>query len=345
MEETTVYRIKTLEDLFREVAKTDAADLESIGKSTDPKVFACRVHIVGDGYDANVPGQLLQGLSDFQTAIFRTYAYASNDKEDLRGLTKDDLWVSVTVGKGSTELIIGIAFASAIAVSKMFHDMTPAQRWATLFLIGSCFCSVAYNDYRATCLELEKAKLHATEVAQREETERARLRANETRIDAEQDTIRKALAALERVALENSRGRLILDVAQRNANEGSDALVRSASGAREITIRDRTMNEEQIKAIQSPEALPARQFEKEGKFRIVQTNNENHEMWKIQIKSDTGEKITAAVIIPNLFPDNGERAKELFDYQKNETLLDIKLSGTEKPYGTFYSVSQLSPAK
>lgn len=343
MDENTEYRFKTIEALFEEVAATDAADLESIIKNTDPKVFACRVHIVGDAYDANVPGNLIQGLSDFQTALFRTYAFAANGKETLRGLTKDDLWVNVTVGKGSTEILIYVA--SALAVAKMFQNMTPNQKWATLILIGACFCSVEYNNYRATNLELEKAKLQASTVIQHEETERARIQIEDKRIEGEQETVRQAFRSLERVALENSRGWEILDAAQKNSDEASDSLVRSAAGAKQITIRNRVLNEDEIKSIQSPEALPARQSEKEGKFRIVQTNNENHEIWRIQIKGDNDEKISATVILSDLFPDNPDRAKELFDYQKNETLLDIKLSCMKKSYGTFYYVTQLSPAK
>lgn len=345
MTETSI-KICTLKDFFREIAQTDGKNLEDLVERIDPKIFDCRVHIVGDGYDGTIPGQLLQGLSDFQSELFRTFAFAETGKEDLRGLCKDDLYISIQANKGSLELILALLSISAVA--KMFSEMTPSQKWATIFLIFICFSTHEYNDYlkskSASDTEIKRIEATTQTSLHREQTEQKRIELNKERINSEKETAQKAIAALERIALENARGSDILNCMQHNSDKASDSIVRNAAKAKNITIRQKLLKEDEIKAIQSPESQPVKRYPLQGQFIIVQINTENPEIWKLQLKNKKGEKIPASALVFNLFFDL-EKSKELLDYQKDETLLDIELGVTEKSYGTFYEITRISIAK
>lgn len=226
----------------------------------------------------------------------------------------------------------------------MFDSMTPAQKWATILLIGLGFSTYEITDYfesqQAYKLEMQKLETQAAIAEQQEQAEHDRTAVAQQALTNEKDIAYRAIAALERIALENAKEPKLLHLIERNSDQATSEIVRNAIGATQMTIRQKDLNKEEIKAIQSPESQPVKQSTRSGKFRIVQINTENHELWKLQIKNDQGEKISASAEVFNLFRDP-ERSKELLDFQKNETLLDIEMTVVERSSGTFYTINRL----
>lgn len=73
----TPYEINTIEEFCHRVnGLGELCNLKELMKVTSPSVFDCRIHIKGDGYNSSFPLQLMQGIDDLQTAVFRSYAFA-----------------------------------------------------------------------------------------------------------------------------------------------------------------------------------------------------------------------------------------------------------------------------
>lgn len=95
------YEINTFAELCQRIIDSDGKGVENLVAVTSPGAFACTIKIEGDGYCGEIPGFLLQSLSEFQTQAFRAYAMAVYGKDDLRGLDKSKLWCSVQSRQGS----------------------------------------------------------------------------------------------------------------------------------------------------------------------------------------------------------------------------------------------------
>ena len=94
------YEINTFAELCQRIIDSDGKGVENLVAVTSPGAFACTIKIEGDGYCGEIPGFLLQSLSEFQTQAFRAYAMAVYGKDDLRGLDKSKLWCSVQSRQG-----------------------------------------------------------------------------------------------------------------------------------------------------------------------------------------------------------------------------------------------------
>lgn len=339
----TQYEINTIEEFCHRVnALGELCNLKELMKVTSPSLFDCRIHIKGDGYDSSFPLQLMQGIDDLQTAVFRSYAFAAHNKFDLRGITKDDLWMTVKVEKGSTVFILACAFLAISGLATMFKDMTTNQRWATIILIAMAFagylgCSELSSE-RSADVEKLRLQTQAKEASEKEQTERRRIESNSAAIN-------KAIESLYKIASENKRSVDIIKTTSKNLSYGTESIVRNAKGASFIEARRRQFSQEEIDAIQKhPESQPPTFHTLTGTYRIVQINSENHELWKIQLKdTSTSEKISAT-LSPNTLFFNIKQANELFEYQKFESSLDVTVMVTERLSGNSYSIEQIAKA-
>lgn len=93
------YEINTFAELCQRIIDSDGKGVENLVAVTSPGAFACTIKIEGDGYCGEIPGFLLQSLSEFQTQAFRAYAMAVYGKDDLRGLDKASFGVLSRVAK------------------------------------------------------------------------------------------------------------------------------------------------------------------------------------------------------------------------------------------------------
>ncbi len=334
------YEINTIEEFYHRInAQGDQCNFKELMKSTSPSVFECKIHIRGDGYDSSFPLQLMQGIDDLQTAVFRSYAFAACNKLDLRGVHKDDLWMTVKVEKGSTVFTLTCAFLAISGLAAMFKDMTTNQRWATIILIAMAFAGYLGSDWhsseRSADVEEQRLLTQAQETAEKEQTERERIKANSAAVS-------EAIQSLTRIATENPRATSIVEATSKNLAYGTESVVRNAKGASFIEARGQTFSQTEIETIQKhPEAQPTVSHPLQGIFRIVQINSENHELWKIQLKNvKTNEKISAT-LHPNTLFFNIDQANELFEYQKLETSLSVKLHMTERASGNTYLVERI----
>ncbi len=344
------YEINTIDEFCRRINNSGTqCDFEGLMKITSPSVFDCEIHISGDGYCSSFPIQLLQGIDDFQTSVFRSYAFAVHGKFDLRGIPKDNLWMTVKVEKGSTVLVLSCTLLAIGYLAHMFKEMTPGQRWATIILIALNFSGYLGNDWATTDkttaiekqrlqVEAQRLQVEASKATEKEQTERLRIEANS-------EVIKKAIESLAAVASENRRAVDIITTTSKNLAYGTESIVRNAEGATFIEARRRQYSQEEIEAIQKhPESQPATFRAITSTYRIVQINSEHRELWKVQLKDiSTGEKISASLDPNNLF-FNIEQANELFEYQKLESSLDVTIMVTERPSGNSYSIEQIAKA-
>ena len=337
------YEINTMEEFCHRInAQGDQCNFKELMKITSPSVFACKIHIRGEGYNSSFPLQLMQGIDDLQTAVFRSYAFAAHNKFDLRGVSKDDLWMTVKVEKGSTVFTLTCAFLAISGLAAMFKDMTTNQRWATIILIAMAFAGYLGSDWhsseRSADVEEQRLLTQAQETAEKEQTERERIKANSAALS-------EAIQALTRIATESPRATSIVETTSKNLAYGTESVVRNAKGASFIEARGQTFSQTEIEAIQKhPEFQPPTIRSQRGTFRIIQINSESHDLWKIQLKSvTTGEKISAT-LQPNTLFFEIERANELFEYQKLESPLDVTLAVTERVSGNSYSIEQIAPS-
>lgn len=337
----TPYEINTIEEFCHRINESGGqCNFKELLKATAPSVFDCKIHIHGAGYCSSFPLQLMQGINDFQTSVFRSYAFAAHNKFDLRGISKDDLWMTVKVEKGSTIFVLSCAFLIVSGLAAMFKDMTPNQRWATIILCALAFAGYLADNWasseRSADVEKQRLQIEDHRMSEREQTERLRIETNSSAVS-------KAIDSLTAIALENKRATDIIKTTSKNLAYGTDSIVRNAKGASFIEARGKQFTQAEIEAIQKhPESQAPTFTTLTGVYRIVQINSENRELWKIQLKDVvSGDKISAT-LRPNTLFFNIEQANELFEYQKLESSLDVTMVVAERPSGSSYSIEQIA---
>ena len=299
----------------------------------DPKALTCQIRIEGADYGPRIPGYLLQALADLQTSTMRTYAFLAKGKEDLRRLQKDDLWPTIEVEEGSLKLVISPTKLFFKIPKEMFKDLSPALK-VTLAL-SPLLMLTGYGVYSV----YSDAQVEDRRISEQAETARF-----QAQLDIEREkTIRKAFDAIKDAANANPQFKDVLDVAEKNARTGIEGVVQNATGATRIDVGMKTFSSEEIQKLQTPESLPVKRHPKVGDFRIVQINTENPGTWKVQLKDEkTHEKIPAHFDPETLFLSL-DRAKEIFDYQRDEKTIHVKLSVVEKGTNVSYEIDELSP--
>lgn len=324
----TQYNITTLEQLCDRIAKLSEGDDEArcsqLLKSIDPNALACNIRIVGDEYGPRIPGHLLQALADLQTSTMRTYAFLMRGKEDLRGLQKADLWSVIEVSNGSLKMKLSPLGVNLRVSAEMFKDLKPYQRMILFLLPPLLLAAYGVHSTEAD-LEVEK---HRIDVQAATEAQRAKA---EVTIQVERErTLQNAFDVVRSYAAANPTFKEALTIAEKNAQTGINGIVQNAFGAVQIDVGEKTFDAEEIREIQTPEALPSKRHSREGDFLVVQINSENPSSWKVQLKDvKTEEKLSAAFDPETLFLSLA-RAKEIFDYQRDEITLHVKLSVLEK---------------
>ncbi len=326
------YDINTFAELCQRIIDSDGKGVENLVAVTSPGAFACTIKIEGDGYCGEIPGFLLQSLSEFQTQAFRAYAMAVYGKDDLRGLDKSKLWCSVQSRQGSLDLVFCLAVLGVGIGTAMIKDMSATQKTILGLGVFAVFAGYIgadiYKTYSAESIEVEK-----------QETERQKIEADTANRLAEQDTIRTAMILLSKQASEKDLDTLV--AAGAHGRVGVDALIRDARGAVRVTYGKTVVEQDEIKRIQSPESVPVKRYPREGIFKIVQVNTENPELWKVLLKDTvSSEKILSSVTPSTLFL-SAERAKELLDYQRDETPLKVTMSCAEKGDSKTYTIDQM----
>ena len=340
------YSITTIEQLCERIINIGDGDLSTVIPEIDPKVFERRIHIEGEGYCACIPGFLLQGLSDFQTSSMRTYNFLINGKEDLRGLQKDNLWTTIRIQDGSLELIFrGIGLG--IGLGKTILDvLPPSVRAGTIIFVSLCFagygCYSAYSNKIVETSKIEAQKeIELAKIQMEVEVARDKAKFELERDRQRDQLIKQALDVIKEQAVRHDKAYDVCKVAEKNAQEGIESVVRSARGATKISTGNTIFNAEMIKKIQSPEVPSPKPDIKFGKYKIIQINTESADSWKVLfLDVVTKEKISANIEPQNLFMSLVD-AKELFDFQKDEKILEIKFCVVRKSYSTNYSVEQL----
>ena len=340
------YSITTIEQLCERIVNIGGGDLSIVIPEIDPKVFERRIHIEGEGYCACIPGFLLQGLSDFQTSSMRTYNFLINGKEDLRGLQKDNLWTTIQIQDGSLELIFrGIGLA--IGLGKTILDtLPPSIRAGTIIFTGLCFagygCYSTYSDRLIEVYKIQNQKeVELAEIQAKAEVDREKAKLELERDRQRDQLIKQALDVIKEQAGRYEKACDACRVAEKNAQEGIESVVRSAKGATRISTGNKTFNAEMIQKIQYPEVTSPKPEVKLGKYKIIQINTESADSWKVLFWNVvTKEKISAIIEPQNLFMGI-EKAKKLFDFQMDEKILEIEFSVVRKSYATNYSVERL----
>lgn len=214
----------------------------------------------------------------------------------------------------------------------MIKDMSETQKTILGLGVFAVFAGYIgadiYKTYSAESIEVEK-----------QETERQKIEADTANRLAEQDTIRTAMILLSKQASEKDLDTLV--AAGAHGRVGVDALIRDARGAVRVTYGKTVVEQDEIKRIQSPESVPVKRYPREGIFKIVQVNTENPELWKVLLKDTvSSEKILSSVTPSTLFL-SAERAKELLDYQRDETPLKVTMSCAEKGDSKTYTIDQM----
>ena len=343
------YSITTIEQLCERIASLNDDNCSNLLQEIDPKIFTCRIHIEGEGYDGHIPGFLLSALSELQTSAMRTYSFLQSGKEDLRGLHKDDLWTSIEVKNGSLDIYILFALLGIGLGKAMFENLTPKQRIAVLIGVGFLICGYfGLNTYQTRSNEkIETKRIESTEkielekIKAQKEIELEKLNKESQNENEREKTIREAFETIQKIVSQNKKGEDALSVANKNAKSGIECVIRGARGATRIDVWDTVYGPDKIRKIQTPESQPVNRYSKEGLFQIVQINTENNESWKVSLRNiDTKEKITATVNPENLFLSL-DRAKELLDYQKDEKILRVNLAVCEKLPSINYSIDQI----
>lgn len=329
----TAYSITTFEQLCERLAHLNDEGFSLLINEIDPKALTCHIRIEGDGYGPRIPGYLLQALADLQTSTMRTYAFLAKGKEDLRGLPKEDLWSVIEVEEGSLKIGISPTKLFFEIPQEMLKDLPPFLK--SLVMLSPFLLLAAFGVY---CVD-SNAQVEKHRIS--EQVELARL---QTQVDIKrEETIQKAFNAITIAANTNSQLKGALDVAERNARSGVEGIVQNAAGATRIDVGMKTFSSEEIQKLQTPESLPVKRRPKEGDFRIVQINTEKPGSWKVQLKDEkTHEKIPAHFDPETLFLSL-DRAKEIFDYQRDEKTIHVKLSVVEKGTNVSYEIDELSP--
>lgn len=325
-------QISTIDQLLEAIATPDV-DYEAVFDRVSKELFAFNIEIEGDPYDGNLPGNLLQGLSEFQTALFRSYALFATGKSDLRGIDKDSLWLSFTVTRGCTA-ISAVPPEAYGFLERIFKNMSPIERITAFFLIFLAFAT-PYVSNHFLSVENEKTKrLQTSEVQQtlREQSKDAT------------DIANKAIDGLTKAALKNAEtSKVITQELARYSDEGCESVIRCAKNANKIAMRNRVYTADEIAKIQSPETQPVTNKTISGHYKIIQTNTENPDLCRVILKDKEGNKISASFIVAELFGDDVQRIKTFLNYQRDEVWLDVTLAVTVRPSSTSYAIIQVNP--
>lgn len=359
----STYTITTFEQLCERLARADDENFTLSVDDIDPRALACHIRIEGESYGPRIPGYLLQALADLQTTTMRTYAFLAKGKEDLRGLQRDNLWTIVEVEEGSLKLKFspkGIFFE----ISKdMFKDLTPNQKLLAMLLPPLAFIGfgvywvqsgseseITQANIKAQAeVEAERIRAqHAHELEMQREMNKHELEMKREINEHEREvlhdqTIQKAFEMLDALAKSNREFGRALEVANKNARAGVENIIQNAAGATKIDVGARTYSAEEIRKIQAPEALPPHRYPKEGEYLIVQINTEKAGAWKVLLKdTKTSEKVATSFDPEELFTSL-ERAKEIFDYQRDEKVIYVRFSVLERGTNVINSVDIFRP--
>ena len=270
------YEINTFAELCQRIIDSDGKGVENLVAVTSPGAFACTIKIEGDGYCGEIPGFLLQSLSEFQTQAFRAYAMAVYGKDDLRGLDKSKLWCSVQSRQGSLDLVFCLAVLGVGIGTAMIKDMSATQKTILGLGVFAVFAGYIgadiYKTYSAESIEVEK-----------QETERQKIEADTANRLAEQDTIRTAMILLSKQASEKDLDTLV--AAGAHGRVGVDALIRGEGCCSRYLWQDRGRagrdQADTISRVGSCEALPEggdfRDCSSEyGKSRVMESFAKGH---------------------------------------------------------------------
>lgn len=294
------YEITTFADLCSKILDCNGEDIEHLVATTSPDAFSCTIRIEGDGYGGEIPGFLLQSLSEFQTQAFRAYAQAVYGKDDLRGVDKSKLWCAVQYRKGSLELVFGLAALGLGIGAAMMRDMSTTHRMILGMGVFAIFAGYIGADLYKT---------HSNEIVEleKQDTERQKLNIERQKVELEtenrkdeQETIRLAMMLLSKQVSDKERETIVTSGS--HGRVAVEAVIRDAKGAIRVTHGNNVIEQDEIKRIQSPESIPVKRYPLNGVYKIIQVNTENPELWKVLLKNlESSEKILAQATPSTLF--------------------------------------------
>lgn len=318
------YKINDINKLLDSIASCDKS-IYDILSDTNPSLFRYDIKIEGDPYQGNIPGELIQGLSNYQTALFRAYSLLITGKSDLRGLEKENLWLSFNVRSGCTEISAIIPQILKV-LEKFSSNLTKNQISAIILFTFLAFTIQQFCD-------CSKSK-HEEETKQSE-------------VEANKEIQLKIYETLKDAILKSNPhlNPEIFPEIIKCADEACASVIMHAKGANKITIRNKTYSKDEIQIIQSPEAQVVQKSFPKGTFQIVQTNTENPDLCRIILKDSSGAKIKASFLVAELFEDDVAMVKKFLDYQRDKIWLNVELAAYTRGSSTTYTVLAISPTK